>query len=317
MVANILFLKFITKIHGNAKILLGLNLPIYNFDTNLIEILMDNFNILILGGNSLNKLENQIVNEEKELTRLRKILESRKNYPDGRLMIKKIKGKAYYSLITKDKNKMSNIKYISQSNSSLAKDLAQKSYEKRVKKIVENNLKLLYKFNRSYSYDGVTNAFLNLSDERKHLVSPIYPTHEEKIANWKSEPYPKKKFLNDTFEILTNRNERVRSKSEKIIADLFDKKNLDYIYEKALFIEGVGYIYPDFTFLSPNGDTEIYWEHLGMIDSPEYMLKAVNKLELYHKNNIFIGERLLISFEGKNHMVDLNYVSQLVDRYLL
>lgn len=45
--------------------------------------------------------------------------------------------------------------------------------------------------------------------------------------------------------------ERVRSKSEKILADYFYRRKIPYKYECPLTLKGVGTVYPDFTFLSP------------------------------------------------------------------
>ena len=51
-----------------------------------------------------------------------------------------------------------------------------------------------------------------------------------------------------------------------------------------------GIVYPDFTFLSPKTGEEIYWEHDGRMDDPEYARKAIKKIETYEKNGIFQGK---------------------------
>ncbi|MFM1603129.1 hypothetical protein ABGF26_08405, partial [Helcococcus ovis] len=61
----------------------------------------------------------------------------------------------------------------------------------------------------------------------KQLVTPYKQFKDE----WLNKPYTKKPFSNNTPLILTNRKERVRSKSEKILADYFDKMNIPYKYE--------------------------------------------------------------------------------------
>ena len=65
---------------------------------------------------------------------------------------------------------------------------------------------------------------------------------------------------------MTEKGERVRSKSEKILADYFYRNNILYQYEKPLYLKGYGTIYTDFTFLSKKTRKEIYWEHEGIVN---------------------------------------------------
>ena len=116
--------------------------------------------------------------------------------------------------------------------------------------------------------------------------------------------------------ILTEKGERVRSKSEKILADFFYRNNIPYMYEKTLNLSGYGIVYPDFTFLSRKLRKEIYWEHEGMMDKPEYSIKAVKKLNSYQKNGILPRERLILTFETEQDVLNSKIVSELVDKYL-
>lgn len=47
--------------------------------------------------------------------------------------------------------------------------------------------------------------------------------------------------------ILTDRGERVRSKTEKIMADYFYRKGIEYKYEQPIYLKGLGTVYPDFS----------------------------------------------------------------------
>ena len=116
--------------------------------------------------------------------------------------------------------------------------------------------------------------------------------------------------------ILTEKGERVRSKSEKILADFFYRNNISYKYEKPLNLSGYGIVYPDFTFLSRKLRKEIYWEHEGMMDKPEYAIKAVKKLNSYQMNGILPGERLILTFETEQDVLNTRIVSELADKYL-
>ncbi len=67
--------------------------------------------------------------------------------------------------------------------------------------------------------------------ERKKLIRPYDMPLEEKILEWKSIPYVGKEFAKDLPEIYTKKGERVRSKSEKLIADTLNESGIEYKYE--------------------------------------------------------------------------------------
>jgi hypothetical protein len=118
-------------------------------------------------------------------------------------------------------------------------------------------------------------------------------------------------------EIYTEKGEMVRSKSEKILADKFNLLGIPYIYEKPLYLEGYGYVHPDFTLLNVRKKKEYYLEHFGMMDNPEYTVKTVQKLETYEKNGIFPGEKLLLTYETGSHPLNMKTVENLIQKFLL
>lgn len=156
-----------------------------------------------------------------------------------------------------------------------------------------------------------------LHTQRQLLVTPIEPIWEKELVRWYDSEYHGKEFYEGTAEIVTEKGERVRSKSEKILADYFYRNNILYQYEKPLYLKGYGTIYPDFTFLSKKTRKEIYWEHEGMMDKPEYAKSAVKKIESYQRNGIHLGERLILTFETELTVLNSQIVEELVEKYLV
>ena len=117
--------------------------------------------------------------------------------------------------------------------------------------------------------------------------------------------------------ILTEKGERVRSKSEKILADYFYRNKIAYKYESPLHLKGYGIVYPDFTFLSRKTKQEIYWEHDGRMDDPGYAQNAVRKILAYEENGIYPGESLILTFETEKNVLNTRIIERLVHRYLL
>ena len=117
---------------------------------------------------------------------------------------------------------------------------------------------------------------------------PIMETDEQYIHNWEGVVYQGKGFDDTTPEIYTAKGEGVRSKSEVIIADILNQEGIPHRYEYPLQLKGWGRVYPDFTVLNVRERKEIYWEHLGMMDDPNYVENALQKLALYQQNGILI-----------------------------
>ena len=101
------------------------------------------------------------------------------------------------------------------------------------------------------------------------------------------------------------------------MADYFYRNKIEYKYECPLYLNGVGTIYPDFTFISPRTGEEIYWEHNGMVDDPMYSKNMVRKINAYENNGIFQGERLILTFETEQIVLNTSKIEQLTKRYLM
>ena len=142
-------------------------------------------------------------------------------------------------------------------------------------------------------------------------------TFQQKLEKWLSQPYERKGFKDDTPVIMTNNGLRVRSKSEKIMADYFDSIGLAFKYECPLYLKPYVIIYRDFTILSRRTGKEMYWEHEGMLDNPEYAKNAVKKIELYETNEIYSGDRLILTFETSTSYINTEVMKNLTRKYLL
>ena len=142
-------------------------------------------------------------------------------------------------------------------------------------------------------------------------------TFQQRLEKWISQPYERKGFTDETPVIMINNGLRVRSKSEKIMADYFDSIGLAFKYECPLYLKSYGIIYPDFTFLSRRTGKEMYWEHEGMLDNPEYAKNAVKKIELYETNEIYSGDRLILTFETSTSYINTEVMKNLTGKYLL
>jgi len=259
-------------------------------------------------------LRNLLLEEQFRLEKIIKEAKGRlETAPEGRLRLSMSHNYIQYYCCTEEKKSGD---YIARDNSALAQQLAQKSYDEKVIRLVEKRLSQIKRITKDYTDDEIEKIYLKENVERQKLIVPSELTWEQKVWEWLSKEYKGKDFQEGTPVILTEKGERVRSKSEKIMADYFYRHGIEYKYECPLYLKGVGTVYPDFTFLSRKTEEEVYWEHNGKVDDPEYARKMVRKINAYENNGIFIGEKLILTYETEQTVLGTKKIEQMVKQYL-
>ncbi len=211
----------------------------------------------------------------------------------------------------------SNQTYIPKKNITLARNLAQRDYDKKLLQEIDSRQKIVNKFLKEYPQTGIENTYEELNEYRKKLIHPIIETDESYAKVWMNAPYVRKIIGEDVPVIFTENGERVRSKSEKMIADKLKQLGMPYRYEAPLCLGRNLVLHPDFTVLNVKERKEIYYEHFGMMDNPEYVENALKRIELYEKNGIYPGDKLLFSWETSTAPVNMKNVEGMMRKFLV
>lgn len=250
---------------------------------------------------------------EKAVTKANFILQ----YPvDERLEINVNRGHYRYYQIGRPDGKHGKIKKKYLRDINAAKRIADYDYARHVVKIASFELNKIDKLIATYQKTSAEDYYANLHPGRKALVSPLLFDDEEYANLWLSKIQKKHNSYQKINSFQTENNELVRSKSEKIIADKLKLLGVPYVYEKPLYLNNVTK-YPDFTALNKRTRSVYYWEHLGMMDSPDYFQDAMGKLAMYSQNGIWPGKNLIITYETKQLPIDVKMVEELIREYLL
>ena len=159
-------------------------------------------------------------------------------------------------------------------------------------------------------------VYENLHNGRKKLFFPVTLSDKDFAKNWLSVEYKHKSFEQATTALFTSKGERVRSKSEVIIADTLTRLGIPYRYEFPIRLK-IYTVYPDFYCLNLRTRQEFIWEHFGMMDDLEYAQNAVSKIQNYQKNGYFPGKNLITTFETKASPISTKQIEQLAREYLL
>ncbi|MGN0402362.1 MAG: hypothetical protein ACI4HQ_08905 [Acetatifactor sp.] len=255
-----------------------------------------------------------------EKNRLQEIEEKTRNrlkvVPKGSLRISKSNKHIQYYHCTEE-NLHKNGTYLHKTEDKLIRQLAQKAYDEKLLRLVEKRLRQIRRIAEEYQDDEIEKIFLREHEARRKLICPAEQTWNQQLEQWLQEKYEGKGFSDGTPIIYSEKGERMRSKSEKILADYFYRKDIPYKYERPLYLKGYGIVYPDFTFLSKRTRKEIYWEHEGRMDDSEYAKNAIKKIKTYEDNGIYFGESLILTFETETTILNTKDIEKKVTRYLI
>ena len=97
---------------------------------------------------------------------------------------------------------------------------------------------------------------------------------------------------------------------------MLKKYDVPYKYECPVMLDG-RLVYPDFNILNVRKRKELYWEHLGLLDDPDYLEKNLNKLNRYAMNGYFPGDRLILTYETAGSPLNMRIIELLIRKYCL
>ena len=211
-------------------------------------------------------------------------------------------------------------------NEEMIRALAQKEFARRSMQVLEPNVKLLQhalgnlkpfdpndilksmtkgysKLPEDYFFDMNQLAIdLKLDDEIKARID----RHRE----WGLKPYEQSDFMTEYKKHTTSRGLKVRSKSEALICECCYKwYTLPFRYEQVLVV-GDMILTPDFTF-EDYWKELFFWEHLGMMDDPEYAARNFKKLERYYDAGLVPGDNLILSFDRRGE-IDMRIIDDII-----
>ena len=256
-------------------------------------------------------LENISKEIEKHIRRIRKRLEKA---PEGSLRVSKTHGT--YQFYNKTELYQPG-KYIHHKDRPLAVRLAQKDYDKKLLEALTSQQKAIEKFIKDYDRDAAVQVYEKLSAPRKELVTPEFLSDEEFIRQFLSEPYTRLGFKDTDPEFYTDNGERVRSKSEILIANALLRNKVPYLCEFPVYDNGVIFAAPDFKCLNVRLRKIFYWEHLGKLGDQDYVNRNANKFEKYTLSKDFDESSLILTFETENHPLNTKVIEEKISRYLL
>ncbi|MBO7349347.1 MAG: hypothetical protein J6U27_05265 [Spirochaetales bacterium] len=241
-----------------------------------------------------------------------------KKSPRGKLktnIVHRKNGDAFQYYHREDSSELDG-RYLSKDEMGLARNLAQKEYCEKVLSAAKKEKKEIEKICEKFSKDTLLEAYTEMKKGKRILVEPYVLPDEEYARRWQAKKYEGGKFEDGDSVQYTKRGDRVRSKSEQIIADrLYDAK-IPYRYEYPLeYVKGK-YIYTDFTVLNPKTRRIYRWEHFGRMDDDNYRKTFFWKQSVYMSCGYVPGVNYICTFEDNENPLDVRVVDKIIEKIL-
>lgn len=147
----------------------------------------------------------------------------------------------------------------------------------------------------------------------RRLFPTAYYAYSEEQRRWMVSGSYRNHFNEAGLKYVTACGIKVRSKSERIIADLLAEHHIAFRYE-AEFVTDRGSLFPDFMIMRRDGKIVI-WEHLGLMDDADYYRKACDKIERYRMEGFTQHTNLICTYE--EDIVSPETLNDIIARYIL
>lgn len=258
---------------------------------------------------------------EKRKIQLEKIIKSKQNKVNekshlktaGKIRIVPHKNTMQFYLITK-KNDTTG-KYLPRQKDDLAKALIQYDYDEKILRSAKRELGAIKNLLSHNKKSGIQKIFQRFSKNRKLFVDPVTLPDNDYETQWIAQKNTGNDFFNSP-EFLTANGEKVRSKSEVIIADTLSRMKIPYKYEVPLELKNGTTIYPDFCCLNLRTRQEVFWEHFGLMDDPDYISKTISKIQNMQESSYKLGENFIFTMEKPELPLNPKFVQKMVEKYL-
>lgn len=200
------------------------------------------------------------------------------------------------------------------SDKSIYKQLVLKRYIKKELPVLKNQIRLFESFIEKSKILDPCRFKSEMTEPYRDLCGlDIFLQGDFDPEQWKEQEYKRNPFYPEGLIHMTGNGIRTRSKSETMIGMQLERSGFSFRVEEELVLSDKIF-YPDFTVLQHEIRRLIYWEHLGLIDDPEYVMKNLRKLEFYSEHGIILGHNLVITYETKDKPLTIEAINETIEK---
>ncbi|MBP5492112.1 MAG: hypothetical protein J6Y08_04645 [Clostridiales bacterium] len=208
-------------------------------------------------------------------------------------------------------------RYIPKGKLSTAIALAQRDYFDRTLLRMKKELHSLEQYIQLVENGTVEDVYSRMCPARQKLVKPLIVSDEMLAQRWLQGAFNQSEYMPEKKIYPTKKGDMVRSKSEVLFADLYLDMGIPYRYEPVIVMKNGHALSPDFSLWDTKRRQEIYHEHFGLMDDPDYRRNALKKIDEYRQNGIYIGKNLITTFEGDGAILNMKEIRAMIEELLL
>ena len=253
---------------------------------------------------------------EQELNRIRACKEQIKqelsSCPKGSLRISR-NGKFFrWRRVFPDHSRVN----LKKSDITIAQQLVKKDYLENLLACRERQSTMIKSFLNAYpSTFTYPDPSASSYEELHKLFEPFQIAEAQNVETWVNEKVETNQDFPEQKTVTTKSGIMVRSKSECLIADALYNQKIPFRYEQVHRIAGLR-VSPDFTILNPRDrKTIVIWEHFGLMEDGKYANSVRAKLGSYLEAGFIPGKNMIMTFEGRDWPLDINYVLLLISYF--
>ena len=268
----------------------------------------------------MSSIVNLIIRSKKLEEEIRKLEGLIKEAPEGRIVSRKSKnleaGFKYTHIFEKPEG-IINEKYLGKKDLQKAKQLANRMFAEKKLLDLKKEKTLIDKMITFRTCDSNAERFLKSHRNLHQLLGSVSSPVEQELLDWKKSDYIRNKKYPEGLIYTTVVPElTVRSKAEADIVSRLEFFGVPYHYEELVLINNAYYAI-DFTCRHIQTGMIWYWDHRGMMDNPDYIRKTISCESAYLNAGIIQGINLIVTTETKNNPLDLQWVDELIQYFLL
>lgn len=234
--------------------------------------------------------------------------------PEGVISVYKGNSPNSFRYYKRSSEKDKHGEYLGKANIKVRDVLAQKKYYEILLRNIESELSKLRKFETTKMEDSVIQTYSKLNPGIKGLITPVNVDDKAFEEIWMKESYNGLRFEeSDKTEFYSEKGERMRSKSEVLIANSLLHYGIPYKYECPLKLANGIIRYPDFTVLNPKTRDIKYWEHLGKMGDIDYIIYNLKKIAEYERNDIVLGDQLILTAESASMPLSTKDINRAIE----
>jgi len=144
------------------------------------------------------------------------------------------------------------------------------------------------------------------SYELSNIQTLLIDIPDDQIKTWGTKPYLANSYHVEEKKIVMSGGLRVRSKSESMIVEIYQKLQIPFHYDE-LLITSNGKISPDIISLRRDGKL-IYHEHCGLVNNIDYMARHKKKLDIYERYGVVPWDNLIVSYDSPDNGFNIELI---------